>query len=96
MREQRVRALLERADVSAAWLTEHREWDQDTVAATDEGASLYSRRFRAAWVHARVVNEAVGLLEATPIRDHAQAVGWLRRLLRSHHCPRTRARWWNR
>ena len=33
VREQRVRALLERAEVSAAWLTEHREWDQDTVAA---------------------------------------------------------------
>ena len=42
VREQRVRALLERADVSAAWLTEHREWDQDNVAALDEGASLYS------------------------------------------------------
>ena len=96
VREQRVRALLERADVSAAWLTEHREWDQDNVAAVTEGASLCSRRFRAAWVHARVVNEAVGLLEATPIRDHAKAVDWLRKLLRSPLCPRSRARWWNR
>lgn len=104
MREQRIRELVDQAEVSAAWLTEHTEWDCDTWDHTkspalmqkDQDATLYPRRFTAGWVHARIVHHAVHLLEAKPLHNHLKAVEWLRKLLRSPHCPSARPRWWNR
>ena len=62
----------------------------------EENATLFQRRFRAAWVHARVVSYAVHLLEAKPMGDHKKAVDWLQKLLRSPHIPSARPDWWDR
>ena len=74
----------------------HDDGKKEKEKEDEEDASLFSRRFRASWVHARIVHYAVHLLEAKPLHEHGKAVAWLRKLLRSPHLPSARPRWWNR
>ncbi|KAK3254465.1 hypothetical protein CYMTET_36319 [Cymbomonas tetramitiformis] len=51
-------------------------------------------RFRAEWVHARLVTHGVSLLEKR--REYRRAVAVLRRLLAAPWCPDKRGNWWSR